>query len=122
MPKILLLVIVCLLLIGTGLELHQYYRHQYVLGLAIARDVKTQKLIQEIDYWQKIASASPTYKDAYVQLAILNQDLGDTAQAKVWMQKALTLDPNWLVPTPLQPLLPWLRLSSLHPLWLRLQL
>ncbi len=88
------------------MSLKAYYQRRYVLGLAIARDVKTQKLIQEVDYWQKIASFSPTYKDAYVQLTILNQQLGNTTAAAKWLHKAVQIDPNWVVPTPLRALLP----------------
>jgi tetratricopeptide (TPR) repeat protein len=72
--------------------------------LAIAADLspvlgadttaQAQRESGEITYWQKIASAHPDYRDAYIQLATLSYAQGNLAQTKVYIQKAAELDPN----------------------------
>lgn len=94
-------------LAGVGwLGLRQYQLHQQVLGLAIVQDQQNRILHQQITYWEQVASASPTYREAYIQLAALNNQLGNTDAAKGWLKKVLEIDPNWVVPTPLSSLLP----------------
>lgn len=63
-------------------------------------------LSAQIDYWQQVASASPTYRDAWVKLATLYYQEEDITAAKFYMQKAIEIDPNWIVPSSLLPLLP----------------
>lgn len=106
MPKILLLVLVIILLVTTGVGLKRYTQPQVVLGQNVEIDPRIEKLESQINYWEQIASSSPTYRDAYVQLANLHSQLGNTDQAKVYISKVLEIDPNWLAPTQLSSLLP----------------
>ena len=104
-PKVLLLVLIVFLLVITASGLKEYHQRQYVLGLAVARDTQVQKLKQQIFHWEQIASASPTYRDAYIQLAILNYQLDSTQEATLYLQRVLKLDPNWVAPPQLEGLL-----------------
>lgn len=70
--------------------------------------VKTEALHQEMVMWEKIVSVSPTYRDAYIQLAVGYQQLGETEKAKVFLKKVFETDPNWQVPTELMARLPLL--------------
>ncbi len=56
---------------------------------------KPNQLQKELDYWQKISWQKSNYRDAFVQKAILEYQLKDTAGAKADLQKALELDPNY---------------------------
>ena len=67
---------------------------------------KEQVLLENIGYWEAVVTASPTYRDAYVQMAIGYMQLGAMPQAQQNLQRALELDPNWVVPQQLQELLP----------------
>lgn len=105
MPKLLLLFLI-LSLVGVGwLGLRQYQLHQQVLGLATIQDQQNRILRQQITYWEQVASASPTYRDAYIQLAINYWKLAATPEAKQNLQRVLEFDPNWVVPPQLEPLL-----------------
>ncbi len=67
---------------------------------------KQNDINEEIKYWEKIIEESPTYRDAYVQLAIGYMQLGIKPKAQEFLQRALEVDPNWPVPLGLQELLP----------------
>lgn len=54
-----------------------------------------QRLRQEIAFWEKVAAEKPDYRDAYLQLAILNYQIYETNKAKENLAKALDLDPNF---------------------------
>lgn len=105
MPKVLPLVLIIFLLAIAATGLKEYRQRQYILGLAIERDTQAQKLKQQISHWEQVASGSPTYRDAYIQLALLNYQLDSAQEAKLYLKRALELDPNWVVPPQLEPLL-----------------
>ena len=106
MPKVLLLTIIILLILTCGFSLQKYYQPRLVLGSTSNQDRLEPELLRQLVYWQEVASASPTYRDAWVQSALLSQQLGDTAAAAKYLNKSLEIDPNWPIPTPLLPLLP----------------
>ncbi len=54
-----------------------------------------QRIKEEIVYWQKIVAERPSYRDAYLQLAILNYQIYENQKAKDYLNKALELDPNF---------------------------
>jgi len=102
MLKTALLILVLFTLIGEI-----YYQTQ-------ARPVVTQVLAAEttntIDiahlqklqaFWQDTILHSPTYRDAFVQLAYINQALGNVNEAQEWWTKVYSLDPNF---QPVRPL------------------
>lgn len=94
-----ILVSICSVLLIASLN--TYFKQQLVKKQNRERDELRQQLLK----WEKIASGSPTYRDAYVQLTIGYQQLGETEKAKVFLQKIFETDPNWQVPAQF-PLLP----------------
>lgn len=55
-----------------------------------------QKLIieKEIYSWEKILETKPEYRDVLLKLSLLNWQLYQTDQAKIYWEKASYLDPN----------------------------
>jgi len=51
-----------------------------------------QKLIS---YWEKIIEQKPNYRDAYLQLAILNYKIYENKKALEFLKEALEIDPNF---------------------------
>lgn len=91
---------------ATGwMGIREYQSRQRILGAATQKQKQVRQLKQEIESWQKIASASPTYRDAYIQLAIGYWQLAATNEARQNLQRVLELDPNWVVPPQLESLL-----------------
>lgn len=104
--KIILPVLVLVVVLSARMaQLNKDQKAARILGIQIQRDEDIKRLSQLRDYWEKIASDSPTFRDAYVQLAISNWQLGATEEAKLNVERALEIDPNWVVPDQLQPLL-----------------
>ncbi|MDP2861140.1 MAG: hypothetical protein Q8N98_05560 [bacterium] len=54
-----------------------------------------KKTEEKILGWQKVAKEKPDFRDAYLELALLNYQLGRTEMAKYFLGKALFLDPNF---------------------------
>lgn len=105
MPK-LLLTVVALLLASVGwVGLKQYQSNRQVLGARIVKEIEIEKNKELLAYWQQIASDSPTYQEAWIQLSVLSYQLSSSQEAKLYLEKALELDPNWVVPPQLEPLL-----------------
>ena len=48
-----------------------------------------------IKAWEKIIEDKPQYRDAYLQLAILNYKINETQKAQDNLNKALEIDPNF---------------------------
>ena len=67
---------------------------------------KKETFRNDLQRWEELKKVSPTYRDAYVQLAIGYQQLGLTSQAQENLTRVLELDPGWPVPPLLAPLLP----------------
>lgn len=53
------------------------------------------ELEKQTKYWENVVVQRPDYRDAYLQLAILEYRLGDKEEAKVYLEKVLILDPNF---------------------------
>lgn len=54
-----------------------------------------QDIEKIIDFWEKIIIEKPNYRDAYLQLAILNYRIWQNEEAKKYLEKALITDPNF---------------------------
>ena len=54
-----------------------------------------QRVREEIAFWEKVVLEKPDYRDAYLQLAILNYQIYEKEKAKFYLGKALNLDPNF---------------------------
>jgi len=59
-------------------------------------------LLQSYDQWKQIIEEKPEYRDGYVMFAWYAQELGKTGEAKIALQKAQSLDPNYPIPEVLQ--------------------
>lgn len=74
-----------------------------IFGLDLYRNIKQkeeidkerQEVISKIQYWQGITNKYKDYRDAYFQLAVLEYRLGNFRESKFYLQKALSLDPNF---------------------------
>ncbi len=56
-----------------------------------------QRIKEEIVFWEKTVADKPNYRDAYLQLAILNYQIYENQKAKEYLNKALEIDPNFEV-------------------------
>ncbi len=52
----------------------------------------------QIIYWQKLVDQVPTYRDGYIKLFVLNSKLYRDFDAKKFLEKVLSLDPNLSLP------------------------
>ena len=74
-----------------------------IVGLDLYKDVLEQKKIEterketisKIEYWQKIVDKYKDYRDAYFQLAILEYRLKNFDKSKYYLNKVLSIDPNF---------------------------
>jgi len=53
------------------------------------------QIISKINTWRSITDKYQGYKDGYLQLAVLEYQLQDFGNAKLYLNKALELDPNY---------------------------
>lgn len=54
-----------------------------------------QKIKDEIVFWEKIVADKPNYRDGYLRLALLNYQIYENQKARVYLERAKTLDPNF---------------------------
>lgn len=54
-----------------------------------------EKIIFEINHWEKVVTNYKDYRDAYFKLAVLEYQLGESEKSKNYLNKALELDPNF---------------------------
>ena len=74
-----------------------------VVGLDLYKDIKQKEkaeierreITKELQFWQSVASKYKDFRDAYFQLAVLEYRLGNINGAKYYLQKTLSLDPNF---------------------------
>lgn len=64
------------------------------------------KIKAEILLWQKLTGEFPSFRDAYIKLAILNYKINRLFDAKKFLDQALAIDPNNEVAKKLSSLLP----------------
>ena len=77
-----------------------------VLAAKTTREAELSDLSLMKIFWQGVVANSPTFRDGYLQLAIIHYKLGDTIESKSALQKVLELDPNYVLPTQLFYLVP----------------
>lgn len=53
------------------------------------------ELLREVSYWKQLVVQYPGYRDAYFRIASLEYALGDTHEARTFVEKTLQLDPNF---------------------------
>ncbi len=81
---------VIVLLTIIGINLNKFLDTKKVLGVT----VDVTPLQAEKIYWQNISNANPSYIDAYLQLAKVDVELGNSNEATEFIKKALMLNPN----------------------------
>lgn len=54
-----------------------------------------QRIKAEIQEWEKVLEEKPDYRDAYLQIAVLNWQIYKETEAREAVNKALELDPNF---------------------------
>jgi len=54
--------------------------------------------VQSYETWKEIIAEKPEYRDGYVMLAYYAQEIGKTDEAKEYLQRVLSLDPNYQIP------------------------
>lgn len=64
--------------------------------LEIEKNERTREEIErEISKWEMIISIKHNYRDAYFRLAVLNYQIFKNEESKQYLEKAMTLDPNF---------------------------
>ena len=95
-----------------------------IVGLDLYKDIKNQQkiekerkdVISKIQYWQGVIDKYKDYRDAYFQLAILEYRLKNFDKAKFYLDKSLSLDPNFEKGRTMEKILKGLQIRrKLHP-------
>lgn len=60
----------------------------------IAWAAEPEKARAAYDYWKSVVAAKPDFRDAFVTLAATAYQLGNFDEARAWLIRAQTLDPN----------------------------
>ncbi|MDO8621024.1 MAG: hypothetical protein Q7R31_01970 [Candidatus Levybacteria bacterium] len=56
---------------------------------------KKSTILSQIQVWQEIVGKYKDYRDGYLTLSILEYRLGDNDKARFYLQKTLSIDPNF---------------------------
>lgn len=78
------------LLFLTGLNINKFIDSKKVLGATI----DTSGIENEKAYWLQMVSQNPTYRDGYLELAIIDSTLGYKEESLMYFKKAKSIDPN----------------------------
>ncbi len=54
-----------------------------------------EKTVQELNQWKGKLGEYKNYRDVYFKIAALNYKLGDMEESKIYIKKALEIDPNF---------------------------
>lgn len=58
------------------------------------RERERQEIISDINFWEMIINQYPDFKDAYLELAVLEYRIGDLSKASFYKDKVLYVNPN----------------------------
>jgi tetratricopeptide (TPR) repeat protein len=86
-----LIAIVFLLLAGGNIN--KYLTDQTTPKVKGAQ-IDATEMLNEKAYWEKIVKDNPTYRDGYLQLALINDQLGNKEESVNNFNKAKLIDPN----------------------------
>lgn len=53
-----------------------------------------EERLEKMLYWKNVITKQPSYQRAYLELAILAAEAGDTINAKAYIESAVAIDPN----------------------------
>ncbi|MEX2007529.1 MAG: hypothetical protein WD992_02035 [Candidatus Levyibacteriota bacterium] len=67
------------------------------LGLRNKSEIGSQREIvsSQIGYWEKVVEKQKGYRDGYFMLAVLEYQLRDFGKSKEYLDKVLSIDPNF---------------------------
>lgn len=88
-------------LLLTGANIQNLTSPKKVLGT----NIDTSPLQKQKSYWEEIVKKNPTYRDGYLELALINHTLGDKESSIKQFEKAKTIDPNSIKVREVQTLL-----------------
>lgn len=68
----------------------------YMNTLRDLRDLQQKRagVQKELVFWKKVVEKHADYRDGFIQVSLLQYQLGDLENAKISLNKALKLDPN----------------------------
>jgi tetratricopeptide (TPR) repeat protein len=98
---ILFLLIIVGILSGVYTQIHDQRINTQVLAAQVDRNEELRSLFDLKNFWEKIIISSPTYRDGYLQLAIIYYQLGNADEASKYLSKVYELDPNYELPVTL---------------------
>lgn len=69
-----------------------------ILNIRLQNETQRQRqsLISQVGYWQEIVSKESGYRDGYFMLSVLEYQLGNFQQSKIYLDKVLSIDPNFI--------------------------
>lgn len=90
--KIIILCLISVYLLYATLKQGQLLlnNREYYKKITLQR----QNLEKELAYWEKIAEKYNNYPDAYLKIASLEYNLGNTQASKAYIEKALSMNPD----------------------------
>ena len=59
-----------------------------------AIDSQRAQLTKELKFWESFIAKHQNYRDAYFQVSVVEYRLGNSAKARMYVGKGLSLDPN----------------------------
>ena len=69
------------------------------LAISIKAQSETQRqrqtLVSQVNYWQDIVKKEPGYRDGYFMLSVLEYQLRNFQQSKIYLDKVISIDPNF---------------------------
>ena len=79
----------------------------YVKSMGDLRDLEKARagIQKELVFWEKVVEKHTDYRDAFMNVSLLQYQLGDMDGAKKSLEKALALDPNFAKARELQKIL-----------------
>lgn len=74
-----------------------FYLSSIVLGQY--KKIKEEKryVQSKFEYWQGVVRKHPDYPDAFYEVSLYSLKLGDKETAKLYLERALTLDPHFKI-------------------------
>lgn len=57
--------------------------------------IQRKEAEHQVSYWENVVKEHPNYRDAYFTLALLEYQLGNSANARSYLDKTFYIDPNF---------------------------
>lgn len=66
-------------------------------SLALQKQVRAEreKVVYQLSFWEQVVRVHPDYRDGYFMLAVLHQRMGHSERSKLYLKKAMELDPSF---------------------------